>query len=344
MRLRLLSILLLAAPLVLVAQTPNAPRELLALAQSHYDFNAPGLKPFHLKATYQLYGAKGQSVEQGTWEYWWASPVVHRSTWNRPSAARTDWAAADGKFRRTQSGEPLKYVERTLVARLLDPLPDEAALLDDRKKVFIKDVSAGADKFPCIVLEPRSASHAPGVAGEDRYCFQPGSGVLLLSSENYLNTLYSHIFKTQDRLIAGEMEVFVAQAKALSVKLDSIQEISPTDPALAPPVDAAIVPPVLSKRQVPPQGHDAPGTLAKKIPPHYPEIAKIAHIQGLVLLGVTITADGKVRDIDVLESPDAALSSATVDSVRQWQYRPVLLNGTPAETEAVINITYTLGG
>lgn len=340
MRLRPLSILLLAAPLVLVAQTPNAPRELLALAEPHYDLTAPELKPFHIKATYQIYDAKGQSAEQGTWEYWWASPAVRRSTWSRSGAERTDWVTADGKFHRIQSGKPLKYIERTFATLLLDPLPDEATLMDDRKKVFIKNVSAGAGKVPCIVLESRGEMNKP----EDRYCFQPGNGALLFTSYNYISTQYLQIFKSQERYIAGEIEVFVGRAKALSVKLDSIQELSPTDPALVPPVDATIVPPVLSKHQVPPQNHDSPGSLAKKIPPHYPETAKAAHIQGLVLLGATITTDGKVRDIEVLESPDAALSSASVDCVRQWQYRPILLNGTPAEAELVIVVTYTLGG
>jgi hypothetical protein len=55
---------------------PQDPREIFAAAAPFYDFNSPDLKPWHLKATYQLYDEKGKPGEQGTYEYWWASRQV----------------------------------------------------------------------------------------------------------------------------------------------------------------------------------------------------------------------------------------------------------------------------
>jgi hypothetical protein len=65
---------------------PNDPREVFAMAAPHYDFADPALKPFHIKAAYQLYDEKGKPSEQGTFEYWWASPPAYRATWTRPGA------------------------------------------------------------------------------------------------------------------------------------------------------------------------------------------------------------------------------------------------------------------
>ncbi len=76
---------------------PDDPQKLLAAAEPFYNFNSPELKPWHLKATYQLYDDKGNPSEQGTYEYWWASPQVYRSTWTRRKATYSDWHTADGR-------------------------------------------------------------------------------------------------------------------------------------------------------------------------------------------------------------------------------------------------------
>src|ERR1035438_806520 len=105
MRLFAVSALSLAVLLPGICQTavnaelglPKEPREILAAAAPFYDFSSPELKPWHLKAIYQLYDLKGNPTEQGTWEYWWSSPKVHRSTWTRTGAEHTEWSTADRK-------------------------------------------------------------------------------------------------------------------------------------------------------------------------------------------------------------------------------------------------------
>ena len=135
---------------------PSGPRAVFAAAAPFYDFTDAKLKPWHLKATYQFYDKKGKPTKQGTYEYWWASPQVYRSTWTRLGASRTDWHTANGKFYRTESGEPLKYFERTLESMLLRPLPADVFLTSNRTRLEMKTVSArsssGLVKLPCIVM------------------------------------------------------------------------------------------------------------------------------------------------------------------------------------------------
>src|ERR1039458_3366375 len=101
---------------------PKDPRAIFAAAAPFYDFTSPELKPWHLKATYQLYDEKGKPSEQGTFEYWWASPTVYRSTWTRPSATRTVWYTADGNYAQKESGERLSIYEARLSSDYLSPL------------------------------------------------------------------------------------------------------------------------------------------------------------------------------------------------------------------------------
>jgi TonB family protein len=76
--------------------------------------------------------------------------------------------------------------------------------------------------------------------------------------------------------------------------------------------------------------------------PVYPPSAKKAKIQGTVVLGATIGKDGTVEKLNVISGPKE-LQASSLDAVRDWTYRPYLLNGEPVEVETTINITYNLG-
>lgn len=78
-----------------------------------------------------------------------------------------------------------------------------------------------------------------------------------------------------------------------------------------------------------------------KVPPKYPEDAKKARIQGTVKLKAIISKDGTVDHLSVVSGP-AKLQKSSLDAVRQWTYKPFLLNGQPTEVETTINVTYSL--
>jgi TonB family protein len=67
------------------------------------------------------------------------------------------------------------------------------------------------------------------------------------------------------------------------------------------------------------------------IPPAYPQDAKAARIQGVVVLRALIGRDGRVHDLSVIDGPSPSLIGAAMWAVSQWEYRPYILNGTPVE-------------
>lgn len=75
--------------------------------------------------------------------------------------------------------------------------------------------------------------------------------------------------------------------------------------------------------------------------PVYPPDAKKAHIQGTVVLHVTINKKGKVEQIDVVSGPQE-LQQSSVDAVRTWKYKPFLLNGEPVAVNTEISVVYSL--
>jgi len=83
------------------------------------------------------------------------------------------------------------------------------------------------------------------------------------------------------------------------------------------------------------------GLLIKKIAPRYPPSAMQLRKQGAVDLMATISKVGDVTKVEVLRG-DAVLAKAASDAVRQWKYRPFLLNNEPVEIETQITINFKL--
>jgi protein TonB len=83
------------------------------------------------------------------------------------------------------------------------------------------------------------------------------------------------------------------------------------------------------------------GRLLVKIEPTYPPIARSARIQGQVVLSAIISKSGEIEDL-TLVSGHPMLVPAAIDAVKQWHYRPYLLNGGPVEVETTITVSFLL--
>lgn len=83
------------------------------------------------------------------------------------------------------------------------------------------------------------------------------------------------------------------------------------------------------------------GLLIKRVPPAYPAAALQLRREGTVELLAKIGKSGAISNVKVI-SGDATLAKAAVDAVKQWKYRPYLLNGEPVEIETQISMIFRL--
>jgi len=86
---------------------------------------------------------------------------------------------------------------------------------------------------------------------------------------------------------------------------------------------------------------DAP-KLIKKVNPIYPEEAKKALVQGVVVLEVTTDEEGNVVKVDVLRSESSLLNQASIDAVKQWKYEPMMSKGNPIRVSFNVTVTFRL--
>jgi len=87
----------------------------------------------------------------------------------------------------------------------------------------------------------------------------------------------------------------------------------------------------------------ATGQLLSPIQPIYPAIAKTTRTQGTVVIEATISRQGTIENLRVVDGPQL-LRQAAIDAVAAAHYRPFLLNGEPIEVQTTINIIFSLGG
>jgi protein TonB len=85
------------------------------------------------------------------------------------------------------------------------------------------------------------------------------------------------------------------------------------------------------------------GLLIRKVSPTYPPLARQARIQGTVVLQAQISKDGSIQNLQLI-SGHPMLAPAAIEAVKQWKYKPYLLNGEPVEVETQVQVNFTLAG
>lgn len=83
----------------------------------------------------------------------------------------------------------------------------------------------------------------------------------------------------------------------------------------------------------------ADGLKVHDVQPTYPQMARIAHIQGDVVLQATISKNGTIENLHAIQG-HPILIQAAMDAVKQWKYKPYILNGEPVEVETTIKVQF----
>jgi len=85
------------------------------------------------------------------------------------------------------------------------------------------------------------------------------------------------------------------------------------------------------------------GLLIRKVQPTYPPLARQARIQGQVVLHAEISKEGTIQNLQLI-SGHAMLAPAAIEAVKQWRYKPYLLNGEPVAVETEVIVNFSLSG
>ena len=162
-------------------------------------------------------------------------------------------------------------------------------------------------------------------------------------------SISSKVVPTEGKPAAEALVVKGGNAPSAHAKTTTVDAPAPSMIGLAAPGAAAPPPdlvtgtndlkPVLQSLNVS-QGVSQ-GLLIKKVPPSYPANALRMRIEGTVELLATVSKNGDITHIKVL-SGDQQLTRSATDAVKQWKYKPYLLNGEPVEIQTQVTINFKL--
>ena len=225
---------------------------------------------------------------------------------------------------RSAEAEPVKPVENSPAATPSAPPNNRTASPD---LIFPDSTPAASDDSSLPPVAPRSTERkSPSEAIQvDELASGPEPKVTVTP-------------KPQP-LVVNTKSAVIAQPKSLQPAPPALA-LAPSNAsseALTNIVTSAIPQPTLQVLRVS-QGVSQ-GLLIKKVAPVYPQAALQVRKQGSIELIATVAKDGEIFGIRVL-SGDAILAKAATDAVRQWKYRPYLLNGEPVQIETQITVSF----
>jgi len=112
-------------------------------------------------------------------------------------------------------------------------------------------------------------------------------------------------------------------------------------PTAAPPPPPPKVEKAAAPQRIRVGGNVQAANLIRKVTPVYPPLAKQARVQGTVRFTAIISKDGTIQQLQLV-SGHPLLVQAAQDAVKQWLYKPTLLNGEPVEVVTQIDVNFTL--
>lgn len=320
------------------AALPSNPKELMLLAAKTNGLTGEDVKPWHLKGSWKMLDDKGGITDQGTYEEFWVSPTKYKRIFANATASRTDYGTEKGIL---FTNEGAMVNTHDLRRQWISPMPDAHSL--ESSDYVLRQESFDGKELNC--LNKKSASGGPY---GPTYCLAPQMPILIINEYGGVEkTIRSRIVSFQDHYFAGDLQVYYGATQSQTAHLDSIEALNPIDEAAFTPPSSAVPQKIEVRTMNINTVNIAPGVMAgmllKKVPPEYPLYAKAQGIQGLVVLQAIITKEGRIRDLHVV-SGHPALQQAALDAVKQWIYKPYMLNGEPVEVMTTINVIFTLGG
>jgi TonB family protein len=316
------------------ATPPKDPKALMFAARKLNNLAAADAKPWHIKATFQLFGDDGTVTEEGTYEEFWASPSQFKRTFTGKQFAQTAYGSNKGVLLANTQGETPDLL---LAARnnLVSPMPYFDATIQ-HTTYTTKQLDSGSVKLLCAVPTGSTPGAPPDTSA---YCFNTDEPMLRIATRPSTSdqTFHNRLTRVEDRVIATELKITHNGKPTVALHVQDAAVLDGSQEAVfTPPPDAVPAPLRINVAD-----SVTAGMLQYKVAPEYPIAAHRAHISGVVVLQAVIGKNGHIKDVKPISGPEA-LQGAAMQAVWQWQYRPYLLNGEPVEVTTTINVTFAL--
>lgn len=290
--------------------------------------------PFHIKAAYKTYDLDSRAGRDGLYEYTWLDRNHWSARWTEGgSPIWQRWKTEKGIFAPPGQDEFNKYPESLVTKEIFDPLHNIPVPL------YLGDENFSSMTLSCFrnqsLMPPGFTQPGPS----SRFCTAKGRPILrFVDSDYYVYFNSNAVF--QHHIVAQAISVRDNDKPLVDIDIQELRTPTQQESAdLQPPASAELV----KNTTMFLPGNMVRGRIVKMQEPTYPVAMKQARVQGKVRLSVELDAEGKAHILDVLSSPDPALTRSAEDAVSKWQYKPYLKDGKPVSVRTMVVVTYTMG-
>jgi TonB family protein len=205
----------------------------------------------------------------------------------------------------------------------------------------LRKETIGKVLMDCIMLtQPiKNVAHAPfGLF--PAYCFDRDKDSLRVSYDPGFQLIARNKVGTfQQRSVVLDQTTLQGSVTVVRAHLDALESIVPNEGEFAPSADLEEV----KSNQAIVGSAVIAGLKISGVNPSYPVTSRMNHVSGSVILRARIGSDGRIHSLKVISTPDADLAIASLAAVRQWIYKPYLLNGEPVDVDTQITVNFAFG-
>ena len=312
----------------------QSPASQLEAASALTSLDAIEERPWHLKLAVTVFN-ESKIPSEGTIEVW------HSGTDERIISifgdARSTQLKHDDKWFYSSGGPSLPFGAGQVLREVVHPGPRaedmDGTVPERRKQKFANS------EFDCVMLSrPVKGSRPVPLGLFPTYCI--GNGVLRLMYTsvdqtvvlNHIGTFLGHDVAIETAIQEGPVQIAMGKVVTLATYTPVPNEFVPPDDMRHTGNTARVAGSVIA------------GNRISFVPPVYPDSAKRNHVEGTVLLHAIIERDGTIHLLRPMNACDPDLAIAAIQAVRQWKYKPYLLNGDPVEVDTTITVNFQLRG
>jgi TonB family protein len=338
MKVAVFALPLLAASLFHAQGTPpqkQSPRDRIDAVNGSFQLEDLTSRPWHLKLDVTVFDAKGKNPQEGTIEVW-RSGDDRRTSFNFAESSSSELESG-GKLYESGTGS-VPYFASVVLQHVLHPGPSPEEVVGAQPE--LRRQTFGKDPFDCIMLSHKIESVAFAPLGLfPTYCLKRDTNYLLFSYDygeqlvvfNAIGKFLDHTLPTALTISEGEITAATAKVSALSTFVPTPSDFLPKPSETPAPSNLPRIP-----------GGVLAGARLNGVQPIYPEGAKARHASGTVILHAIIGRDGHIHSLRPTTFPDPDLVMSALYAVRQWTYKPYLLNGEPTEVDTTITVNFNL--
>lgn len=315
----------------------NDPGARLAVATALTSLNQVDQKPWHLMLDVTVFDDKGANPSAGTIEVWHAG-TDERTVYTFGDATSTR-IKHEGKLYGTSNGSTLPFEADEVLQKVLHPGPESDEL--GGSKPELRQHKFGSVLLDCIMLtQPIKGASQISLGLFPTYCLDGNQ--VIRSAYNFGGQIVvlSGIGKFMDHMVPTQLDILDGPAKVAASKIATLASYEPQPGEFVPGADMK---PEGGYARM--SGEISAGNRITFWQPLYPEVAKLRHETGTVILRALIGRDGHIRMLrpaNPTNPTDPEFVIAAIAAVRHWTYKPYLLNGEPTEVDTTITVNFAM--